>query len=197
VRLGRDGTPIVFHDETLERMTGHAGRLEAMAMRDLAGLRLPDGGAIPTLAELLAKVAGKVPLLIELKAPDRHVAPLCLAVRRALEGYRGVAAVMSFNPEVGRWFARYAPRILRGLVVSEEGRRGLRGRLARHLALWRSHAQFLAYDVRDLPSRFASAQAARGLPLVFWTVRDDAALAAARALGQPTYEEAEGWTPPA
>ncbi|RYE92593.1 MAG: glycerophosphodiester phosphodiesterase, partial [Oxalobacteraceae bacterium] len=30
---------------------------------------------------------------------------------------------------------------------------------------------FLAYDVRDLPSRFAAAQRARGIPVLTWTVR--------------------------
>jgi hypothetical protein len=37
--------------------------------------------------------------------------------------------------------------------------------------LWRARPHFLAYDIRDLPSRFASAQRARGLPILTWTVR--------------------------
>ncbi|HKY80169.1 MAG TPA: hypothetical protein VJM09_01690, partial [Sphingobium sp.] len=41
--------------------------------------------------------------------------------------------VMSFNPLALRWFAR-------------------------HLSLWRARPDFLAYDIRDLPSRFATAQ---------------------------------------
>ena len=77
---------------------------------------------------------------------------------------------MSFNPEVGHWFARHAPERLRGLVVTEQGRRW-RGWLERRLALWRSKADFLAYDIRDLPSRFAEAQRRRGLPVLTWTVR--------------------------
>jgi hypothetical protein len=101
-------------------------------------------------------------------------------VRRALEGYRGAAAVMSFNPEVARWFGEHAPRIVRGLVVTEEGKRNLRGRIERHLALWRARPDFLAYDVRDFPSRFAGAQRERGLPVLTWTVRGDEAEAGAR-----------------
>jgi hypothetical protein len=30
---------------------------------------------------------------------------------------------------------------------------------------------FLAYDIRDLPSRFAAGQRRRGLPVATWTVR--------------------------
>jgi glycerophosphoryl diester phosphodiesterase len=96
---------------------------------------------------------------------------------------------MSFNPQVGRWFADHAPRITRGLVVTEEDRRGMRGRIERHLALWRARPDFLAYDIRDLPSRFAAAQRERGLPVLTWTVRgpEAEAIAADHADG-PIYE---------
>ncbi|MBV9842946.1 MAG: glycerophosphodiester phosphodiesterase [Sphingomonadaceae bacterium] len=198
VRLSGDGEAIVFHDADAERLTGTPGRIAEMGMAEIVALRLADGSPIPTLAALLDRVTGAVPLLIELKAPHRIVAPLCLAVRRALCGYAGPHAVMSFNPEVGHWFARHAPRTRRGLVVTEEGRHDLRGRIERRLALARSRAQFLAYDVRALPSSFASAQLMRGMPLLGWTVRDAAALAAIRVAGaQPIYEEAGGWTLPA
>jgi glycerophosphoryl diester phosphodiesterase len=147
------------------------------------------GETIPRLEEILSLVSGRVPLLIEVKAPEALVGRLCLAVRRALEGYRGPVAVMSFNPQVGRWFADHAPRITRGLVVTEEDKRGMRGRIERHLSLWRARPDFLAYDIRDLPSRFAAAQRARGLPVLTWTVRgaEAEAIAADHADG-PIYE---------
>jgi hypothetical protein len=99
---------------------------------------------------------------------------------------------MSFNPEVGAWFARHAPGRLRGLVVTEQGK-GLRGVAERPLALWRSRADFLAYDIRDLPSRFADAQRAKGMPVLTWTVRSlaDRARAAEHA-SQIIYEVPAG-----
>jgi len=131
----------------------------------------------------MVKVAAQV------KAPEALVGRLCLAVRRALEGHRGDVAVMSFNPEVGRWFADHAPRITRGLVITEEHARGISGRAKRHLALWRARPDFLAYDVRDLPSRFAAVQRKRGLPVLTWTVRGaDAEAVAAMHADAPIYE---------
>lgn len=175
VRLSRDGEAFVFHDERLDRLTGQTGLLSDLGSAALDAIRLTGGEeTLPRLTEILALVAGRVPLLIELKAPDGEVAPLCMAVRRALEGYGGTAAVMAFNPEVSRWYATYAPRIVRGLVVSEKGKRDWRGRIGRHRALWRAKPDFLAYDIRDLPSRFAAGQRARGLPVLTWTVRDAA-----------------------
>ena len=141
------------------------------------------------MGEILSLVASRVPVLIEVKAPRAQVGVLCLAVRRALEGYRGPVAVMSFNPQVGRWFHEHAPRVVRGLVITEERDKGVKGGIKRHLALWRAKPDFLAYDVRDLPSRFAAQQRARGLALVSWTVRtrQQQAMAAEHA-DQPIYE---------
>jgi hypothetical protein len=59
---------------------------------------------------------------------------------------------------------------VRGLIVSEGEDRALPGKIRRRLWLWHARPDFLAYDVRDLPSRFAAAQRRRGLPVLTWTV---------------------------
>ena len=172
VQLSRDGIAFVFHDDTLDRLAGRADAVASLSSDVLAGIVLAGSDErIPRLTDMLRLVAGQVPLLIEIKSRNRRVAPICQAVVRALEGYSGPVAIMSFNPLVGAWFATHAPRILRGLVVTEENATTLRARIERHLWLWRAQAQFLAYDIRDLPSRFAAAQRARGLPVTTWTVR--------------------------
>ena len=194
VQASRDGEAFVFHDYKLERLTGASGDVAGRTSAELRALRLAGTDEpLPTLHEILRLVGGRVPLLIEVKAPDRRVARLCLAVFRSLEGYRGPVGVMSFNPEVPRWFALHAPRVLRGLVASESGKRGLRGRIERHLALWRGSAQFLAYDIRDLPSRFAAGRRKRGVPVLTWTVRSDDERARASAhADQIIYEAPAG-----
>ena len=182
VQLSGDGEAMVFHDYELDRLTAGRGRIAALAAAELQAIPLRGcGEAIPRLAEALAIVRGRAPLLIEVKSPDRQVARLCAAVAEALAGYEGPGAVMSFNPEVGAWFARNAAPVIRGLVVTESGRRGPRGWVERPLALWRARADFLAYDVRDLPSPFAGAARRRGLPVYTWTVRSDSDRARAEA----------------
>ena len=184
VQLSRDGEAMVFHDYRLDRLTAAQGPVAGRSAAELQALPLEGSGErIPLLSQVLASIAGRAPLLIEVKSPDRRVGRLCAAVARALEGYEGAVGVMSFNPEVGAWFARRTPDVLRGLVVTEGGKRGLRGRIERRLALWRARADFLAYDIRDLPSPFAEAARRRGLPVYTWTVRSaaDRARAAAQA----------------
>jgi glycerophosphoryl diester phosphodiesterase len=190
VQLSRDGEAMVFHDYQLHRLTDEAGDVAARTAAQLAAIRLSGTDeTIPTLREVLQLIGGRVPVLIEVKAPDRNVARLCLAVFRALEGYRGPLGVMSFNPEVPRWFAAHAPKVLRGLVVTEQGKKRLRGGLERAFAFWRSSPHFLACDIRDLPSRFAKRRRKKGVRVFTWTVRSEAdRTRAARHADQIIYE---------
>lgn len=172
VQAAEDGTAFVFHDFELDRLTAQTGKVANLRASDIDQIDLKDDhGKIPRLRAILTQIAGQVPVLIEIKSNDMRVGPLCLSVRRALEGYTGEAAVMSFNPLVSAWFRKNASHIIRGLVVTEEGGKNLKGRLTRHQSLWTAKPDFLAYDVRDFPSSFAASNRARGLPVVTWTVR--------------------------
>lgn len=173
VQAARDGEAMVFHDATLERLTDATGAIGAMTVDQLGDIHLKGTReTIAQLPEILTLIGGTVPVLIEIKAKGPRVAALCLSVRRALEGYRGAAAIMSFNPLVGAWFAEHAARIVRGLVVTEENKRGAKAWVERWASMAKAKPDFLAYDVRDLPSSFASAARARGIPVLTWTVRN-------------------------
>jgi glycerophosphoryl diester phosphodiesterase len=194
VQQSADGQAMVFHDWELDRLTAARGPVRSRAAEALAGLRLAGSDdPIWTLPQLLAEVRGRTPLLIELKS-RRQVpyAPLCLAVRSALEGYSGPVAVMSFDPRVVRWFARRAPHVVRGLVMTEESNRYWQAGFRRHLWLWRARPEFLAYDVRDLPSAFAARQRGRALPLLTWTVSDRSRLLRGRECADTLIAEAQG-----
>ncbi|MEY4472283.1 MAG: hypothetical protein RL671_587 [Pseudomonadota bacterium] len=175
IQLSSDGQAMVFHDATLDRLTAEQGRLADRSAAELGRIKLTAGDdTIPTLRQLLDQVAGKVPLLIEIKSPKgkpERIPALCMSVRRVLEGYQDPHAIMSFDPRIVRWFAAHSPLTVRGLVVTEENDKALPGMVRRYLSLWHARPDFLAYDVRDLPSRFAAAQRRRGLPVTTWTVR--------------------------
>jgi glycerophosphoryl diester phosphodiesterase len=174
IQRSSDGQAMVFHDATLDRLTSESGPVAQLSAAELGKIVLTGGrDTIPTLRQLLDQVAGQVPLLIEIKSPKddhRRIGAVCLAVRRVLEGYLGPHAIMSFDPRIVRWFAVHSPLTLRGLVVTEENDKALPGMIRRRLSLWHARPQFLAYDIRDLPSRFAARQRARGLPVTTWTV---------------------------
>ncbi len=173
IQRSRDGRAIVFHDWELDRLTGSTGPVIAKTSDELGRIALTAGDdTIPNLRRTLDQIGGRVPLLIEIKSKsDLKVSPLCLPVRRALEGYVGQHAIMSFDPRISRWFANHSPHTPRGLVITEENARGLSGQIKRWMAFRHARPQFLAYDIRDLPSSFAAAKRKAGYPVLTWTVR--------------------------
>lgn len=123
LQLSSDGEAMVFHDETLERLTDAKGAVAAQTAAALSGISLMGGpDTIPTLRAVLAQVAGRVPLLIELKDQTLTLGQsdgkLEVATATALAGYAGPVAVMSFNPSMIAHMARLAPQIARGITTS-------------------------------------------------------------------------------
>ncbi len=53
VRLSQDGVVVISHDADLRRLAGRGERVDAMTAAELAAIRLPDGGAMTTLAPIL------------------------------------------------------------------------------------------------------------------------------------------------
>lgn len=173
IQMSRDNVPMVFHDWELDRLTGARGRVAARSADELCEIALMETGqTIWRLADLIALVAGRVPILVEIKAqPHLSLSAPCMAIIRALAAYQGPLAVMSFDLRVGEWFARHAPEMVRGLVVTDTLDHGYRSAWRAPKALERAVPDFLAADVRDLPNALARLWRESGRPLLTWTVR--------------------------
>jgi len=117
VQLSADGEAVVFHDESLRRMTGDRRCVKDLSLAKLKQLRLRDTDEqIPTLQEVLAVVDGMVPILVEIKScADKN--RICRSVVHAFEGYEGLWSVQSFDPTVVGWFRRHAPQVVRGILT--------------------------------------------------------------------------------
>lgn len=197
VQAAGDGLPVVFHDWELDRLTAETGPVARRTAGQLGTVRLTGSDqTVPTLGQVLALVNGQVPLLVEVKTrADTRVPPLCLAVRRALEGYRGPYAVIGFDPRVTRWFSVHSPLTPRGLSFTDGGALTLAGRVRRRLAFWHGRPDFITYDLTDLPNRFAAAQRRRGMALVTWTVASAEQRDRAAALADAVIAEGAGLPP--
>jgi glycerophosphoryl diester phosphodiesterase len=177
VQLSADGEAMVFHDETLERLTGHEGRLADRTAAELSELRLAGTDeTIPTLVEVLALVGRRALVQIELKTPPGRVGPLEQRVHEVIIDHAGPVAVIGFNPYSHAWFADRFPGVLRGLDswsyrdaahLGPDQRRSYAA--LEHVAIARPH--FLALGLDILPSEPAARLRAQGLPVVAWTVR--------------------------
>jgi hypothetical protein len=127
VQLSRDGVAMVFHDATLARVCGREGRVADYTAAELQRFALcgKEEHTIPTFAEVLRLVDGRVPLLVEIKG-YMHVAPVCEAAAALLDAYRGPYLIESFTPYVVNWFKKNRPAVVRGQLSSRLFRKGKR-----------------------------------------------------------------------
>lgn len=177
VRMIEDGTLVVFHDKELSRMTGEDGYISKLTSADLSNYRLQNTEyLIPTLAQTLEFVGGKVPVIIDLKSDATHVGAIESKIADLLSDYSGDVAVMSFNPLSLEWFAKHAPNITRGLL-STRWTKDLHDRpdtflkrfaTANNLLSKRANPDFLAYNIKQLPS--IKTHKFKKIPLIGWTV---------------------------
>jgi len=196
LQLSRDGVPMVFHDETLERLTPRDGWLCDLTAAELANIPLKGGDeCIPTLTEVLALVAGRAPLLIELKDQTLRMAEtdgrLEQATARALASYDGPVALMSFNPHCIARMATLAPGLPRGLTTSAYDPADWRplapeicDRLRPIPDYDRTQSSFISHEHTDLARPRVADLAAQGAAILCWTIKSPEAESAARRIAQ-------------
>jgi glycerophosphoryl diester phosphodiesterase len=193
VQISSDGEAMVFHDHTLERLTGAAGPVKERPAGALGALTvLGSGETVPTLDQFLDAVGASTPIVVEIKS--RFDADLALTRRVCDVVFRRSApiALKSFDPEVVEAVRELAPAIPRGIVAEAEFTQGewallppdLRRDMANLLHFPRTEPDFISWRVRDLPHAAPFlARRLGGRPVMTWTVRtpEDVARAAAHA----------------
>lgn len=201
VQLSADGVVMVFHDDTLDRVCGITGRLSDLPAAELSRIPLSGvaGECIPTLAEVLKVVDGRVPLLIELKGEsgDTRLVPALLA---ALKDYKGAYCMESFNPLLLRAVKKQAPHILRGLLSTDlikEKRKGsklLNFALSKLLVTFLCRPAFHAWDAHH-PRRVALRVGIRlfGASSFIYTIRDETVYT--QCLAKRNFPIFEGFVP--
>jgi glycerophosphoryl diester phosphodiesterase len=196
LRPAKGGLPVVFHDETLDRVTNSKGPIAHHTAESLQHVLYPESTTcVMTFDDLLQLVRGRVPLLVEIKSEWEPPDPAFLAeIARLSLAYQGPIALMSFDPAVLVGLRALAPAIPRGMVSglyqSEDGDTWWANKIDKNRAYKLAHLlesgpvnpAFIAYDIKALPTpvtRFV--REVLGLPLFTWTVRHADDLARAKA----------------
>ena len=194
LQLSQDGVPMVFHDETLDRLTDQTGPVNARTAADLGRIRLTGStDTIPTLAEVLTLIDGKVPLLIEIKDQSLVMGPtdgrLEAATANALKDYKGDVALMSFNPASVAHMARLAPHLPRGIITSAYDPDDWAPLPADRCAHFRAvpdydatGSSFISHEAPDLARDRVSELKRLGAKVLCWTIRSPEAEASARKI---------------
>ena len=133
VQFTQDKRLVVFHDDTVDRMTSARGLVQDMPYAAFANLTLAGTKYHPPLfGDMLRAVAAanpETPLIVEIKSrrelSEAYLKELCAATLDCLGDYPGPYCIESFDPRVVRIIRRTAPGVLRGqLVDCYQGYRG-------------------------------------------------------------------------
>ena len=178
IQLSKDKIPMVFHDATLKRVCGIDGKLCEYTCEELRKMKLLDSEyTIPTFAEVLEEVDGRVPLLVEFKTGSME---LCDIACPMLDEYRGSFCVESFDPFIISKIKKIRPRYPRGQLVTNSLKTKSCKNFFLDLSLTAllvnllSRPDFVAYDVKmkGNPSVLLCKHLFR-IPMFVWTVRSD------------------------
>ena len=172
VHLLRDNTIVVFHDDNLYRMTGKRQNLKDLTYDDIKDLKLLNTSyGIPTLDEVLKLVSGQVPIIIELKYDlkagllEKRLAPL-------LDNYDGDFCVKSFNPLSVRWFKKYRPNYIRGLLISNK-RETLKEKIvSSHISYFLCKPDFISCSYKLYNNKRIKSYMNK-IPVIAWTIRSE------------------------
>ena len=206
VQLSRDGIPMIFHDDDLDRLTGIHGPVGDKTMAELASIRLLASAAGDTpqrFTEFLAQVAGRVLLQIELKKQPNEPATQVLAqtVMDALKSYRFPVTLESFDPRLIVEVKKRGARMPVGIITygydepTWDTDLGAGDRFVlRHLLHW----PFTRFDFISCRNNALDLPAVKlfrsfGLPVTTWTIKSPAAALA--TLGKADQIVFEGFDP--
>lgn len=167
-----DGVPVVFHDDDLQRVCNLPGEVRERTSAELGLLSI--GGTkdkIPTLKQLLQLCDGKVPLVLELKGREGDDEGFAEAVLEVLEGYKGHVALMSFD----QWLLKDLKVLGSPYPVGLTAEGNKPETFFQHDEAMQLGLEFISYFFGHLPNPFITAQRQRGIPVITWTVRDEAA----------------------
>jgi glycerophosphoryl diester phosphodiesterase len=99
VRAGADGTPVVVHDATVDRVTDRVGAVSSFSADELAAMDVLESGVgVPTLATLLA-VASERGLAVNVEVKEEDVAEAVVDAVRAAPLPATAVWVSSFDAE--------------------------------------------------------------------------------------------------
>ena len=170
VMLAGDGTPVLMHDETLQRTTSGRGRVAELSHAQMGSFDAGKGERIPSFEEA-ARLCRELGLWanVEIKPARGYERRTGDAVARlAAEHWRGAPlqpVLSSFSPLALAAARQAEPQLPRGLLV---------GRLPKHWREMLADLECVALHAnhRTLNARIVDQAHCAGAAVLAWTVND-------------------------
>jgi glycerophosphoryl diester phosphodiesterase len=172
VMLAGDGTPVVIHDETVDRTTNGRGQVAAMTYAEIASFKTQNSEKIPTYAEVVT-LCLELGLWanVEIKPATGHERATGEAVARMTKELWKTAPMQpllsSFSPVALAAAQEAAPELPRGGLCDElpDGWRGLLKQLG---------CKAVHFNYKSLNGELAAEIHAAGYAIALWTVNEPA-----------------------
>lgn len=176
VNMTQDGYIVVFHDNSLKRMTGIKNDITTMTLSEIKKLKLlGTENKIPTFEDVLLQVSGKVPILIEVK-PNSKYKELMEKLINLLEKYNVKYSIQSFDPRIVYWLKKNMPQISRGQISSKNIRevksRILKILLGKMVFNVITKPNFISYQYLSINEKFYKKQKNKGREVIAWTLKN-------------------------
>jgi glycerophosphoryl diester phosphodiesterase len=207
VQASSDGEAFVFHDDTLDRLTGVSGAVSAKLAAEIVRLRIKGSEPPRTFETFLKVVAGRTPIICELKSRvdgDWRVGDRVMALAGS---YDGPLALKSFDHDLVGYLRLRRPRTRPG----DSCPIGLVAEASYDDPIWsfltveqkqewtdfdtfdRIRPDFLSWNVNDLPHKIPFLmKELHHAPVMAWTVRTAEQREAARKWADQIIFEGDG-----
>ncbi len=176
VNMTKDGHLVVFHDNSLKRMTGMKMDVTMLELSEIKKLKLlGTDNKIPTMEDVLLLVSGKVPLMIEIKSNNKPKETTD-KLMSLLKKYEGEYVIESFNPRIINYLRKYYPNVIRGQLAAKNIRevkskfmRILLGKMVFN-AITKPH--FISYLYTDMTDGMYKKCKKKNIDVAVWTLRE-------------------------
>ena len=176
LQMTKDNKIVVFHDDTLDRMTNGNGKVSDKTLDEIKQLTLKNSQEkVPTFDEFLSFINGKTPVLIEIK-DHKNIGIAEEKIAKSLKKYNGQFAIQSFNPKITKWFKQHTS-FCAGILscfFCDVRLAWYKKLLLKNLYLLKNvHADFVSYET-NAGFYFKKLKRLKGkIPILFWTIKSN------------------------
>lgn len=171
VQLTKDNILVVFHDESLERMTNNKEYIRDINYTDLKKVHLLDTKeTIPRFKDVLNLINEQVLLDIEVKNTKR-IKKTCEILIEELKGYKNFI-IKSFNPKIVRYLKKNYTNLEVGVLITNKSNNKFYDiLLTSKISLMYCKPDFIAIATKLLNKKKFK-KLSKKIPTLIWTIED-------------------------
>ena len=172
IQLTKDNILVIFHDDSLKRMTGISKKINDITYKELSNYKLLNTKyTIPTLKEILELNNDKVLIDIEIK-PCKKYKKVCKLLINELKDYHNYI-LKSFHPLIVHYLKKNYKNIEVGYLINKKYPSKIQNiLLPSKLLIWYINPDFLAIN-KNLINQKKYQNYLKKKKILLWTIKEE------------------------